>query len=434
MLTRSSTHLWLALLVSWTVLTPARGEGVVDDMVLVPAGTFVMGDGVARCGVDEREVTLTRDLYLSPHEVTNQAYLAALQWAFDHGHVTVTASSVLDNLDGSTEELLMLDSPYCEIQFDGVGGFYLRQSPSGQAESAYPGGYDPANHPVKMVTWRGAARYCDWLSLQAGLPRAYDLVENPGWGDWRCNGGDPYAAAGYRLPTDAEFEYAARFDDDRSYPWGNEAPACDRVNFQVSGYCVGWTTPVGSYPAAPATLGLWDVAGNVFEWCNDWHTCDLGTQPVTDPPGPESGVACVLRGGCWFHEPVTLLCAGRYHYHPHHANFDIGFRVARTVPSSAGVGEAGGDARLRVRRLYPNPSLGMVQVSFSCPPRATAALAVFDATGRVIRQLGEGIPGGEHRIDWDGRNQAGRPAPAGTYFVRLSAGAASVSRPILLLR
>lgn len=432
--TTSSTHSWLALLVLLALVTPARSEGVVDDMVLVPAGTFLMGDGVARCGVDERAVTLTRDVYLGPQEVTNQAYLAALQWAFDHGHVTVTSASVLDDLDGSTEELLMLDSEYCEIQFDGTGTFYLRQSPSAQAESAYPGGYDPADHPIKMVTWRGAVRYCDWLSLQAGLPRAYDLVENPGWGDWICNGGDPYSAAGYRLPTDAEFEYAARFDDDRSFPWGNEVPTCDRVNFQVSGYCIGWTTPAGSYPPAPETLGLWDVAGNVFEWCNDWYECDLGTEPVIDPAGPQSGVACVLRGGCWFHEPVTLLCAGRYHYHPHHANFDIGFRVARTVPSSAGVGEDGGDARLHLRRLYPNPGIGTVRVSYSCPLHETAGLAIYDAAGRLIRLLRAAGSGGEYTITWDGRNAAGRPVPTGTYFVRLTAGADSATRPMLLLR
>ena len=89
--------------------------------------------------------------------------------------------------------LLCLDSVYSEIQFDGAGSFYLRESPSGHAQDAYPGGYDPTYHPVKEVTWYGSVRHCDWLSPQAGLPRAYGHS-----GDWLCNGGDPY---GGRLLT-----------------------------------------------------------------------------------------------------------------------------------------------------------------------------------------------------------------------------------------
>lgn len=98
---------------------------------------------------------------------------------------------VRDNLDWSTIELLDFNNPDCEIQFDGESTFYLREASSSAAQGAYPGGYDPSEHPVKDVTWFGAARYCDWLSLQAGLPRAYEHT-----GDWACNGGDPYGAPG----------------------------------------------------------------------------------------------------------------------------------------------------------------------------------------------------------------------------------------------
>ena len=191
-------------------------QRVVPAMVLVPAGSFVMGDGTATCGVDERTVTLTRSFLLGQHEVTNSEYMEALQWAFDHGQVTADADSVHDNLNGSTETLLRMASAYCEIQFDvGMGKFYLRESPSVEAQSAYPGGYNPAIHPVKMVTWYGAASYCDWRSLREGLPRAYQHV-----GDWPCNAGDPYGARGYRVPTNAEGEYAAHAHDERTYPWG----------------------------------------------------------------------------------------------------------------------------------------------------------------------------------------------------------------------
>jgi formylglycine-generating enzyme required for sulfatase activity len=299
-------------------------DSLVPIMVTVPAGTFTMGDGVASCGVEERVVTLTRDFYLGRHEVTNQEYMMAVQWAYDNGYVTATTTSVQDNLDGSTEELLDLNSQYCEIQFDGAGSFYLRESPSSYAQNAYPGGYDPADHPVKEVTWYGAVSYCDWLSLHAGLPRAY---EHSGWA---CNGGDPYGAEGYRLPTDAEWEYAAQYDDERIYPWGSEAPDCNRANMKPSNYCVGWTSPVRSYPDAPAALGLSDMAGNLWEWCNDWHLCNLGTSPATDPSGPSTGTSRVLRGGSWSLLGYYLRCACRSYNSPGYCRSSNGFRCARS--------------------------------------------------------------------------------------------------------
>ena len=297
-----------------------------DGLVLVPAGSFMMGDGVAYCGEDEHQVTLTRDFYLGQCEVTNQEYMDAVQWAYDNGYVTATTSSVQDNLDGSTVELLDLNDEDCEIQFDGAGTFHLRESPSSRAQDVYPAGYDPADHPVKEVTWYGAARYCDWLSLQAGLPRAYEHI-----GDWSCNGGDPYAAEGYRLPTDAEWEYAAQYDDERIYPWGDDSPDCSRANFYHVGYCVGWTSPVGSHPDAPEVLGLSDAAGNAWEWCNDWWRCDLGTAPVTDPVGPGSGDYRVLRGGAWDSEGISLRCARRDPSLPIDTYYGYVFRVAKTL-------------------------------------------------------------------------------------------------------
>ena len=278
-----------------------------NRMVLVPAGSFTMSDGEAYCGEDERLVTLTNDFYLGQYEVTNGEYRDALQWAYNQGYVTATASTVQDNLDGSTVELVDLDDSDCEISFSG-GTFSLD---SGKED-----------HPVIEVSWYGAARYCDWLSLQSGLSRAYDHSS-----DWSCNGGDPYGATGYRLPTDAEWEYAAQYNDERVYPWGNESPSSVLANYN---YDVGWTTPVGNYPAAPAALDLYDMAGNVWEWCNDRHVCNLGTTPAIDPTGPGSGSYRVLRGGSWLYRGFSLRCATRYYGSPSGVYGDSGFRCARS--------------------------------------------------------------------------------------------------------
>jgi len=304
-------------------------------MATVPSGTFTMGDGVVS-GAHEFDVTLTRDFYLCEHEVTNREYMEVLQWAYDNGYVTATEEWVYDNLDGSTASLMYMYASWSEMLFDTeTGMFYLRESPSSWAQNAYPGGYDPANHPVKQVTWFGAVRYCDWLSMHEGLPRAYEHS-----GGWLCNNHDPYEAIGYRLPTEAEWEYAAQYDDERIYPWGDEDPDCSRANFHNDPDCVGWTARVGSYPDAPAALGLSDMAGNMWEWCNDWYDV-LETTPVSDPVGPTMGggpaePGHVVRSGSWSGHYVDfrfLRCARRMYYPPFQRTLSLGFRPARTVGS-----------------------------------------------------------------------------------------------------
>ena len=283
------------------------------SFVLVPSGAFIMGDGRSMCAWTERRVTLTHDFWIGQYEVTNQEYLELVQWAYDRGYVTATSASVQDNLDGSSEELVDLDSPDCELAFaDGV--FSLRDAGYGLN----------ADHPMKQVTWYGAAAYCDWRSLSEGLPRAYDHAT------WACGPeGDPYAATGYRLPTDAEWEYAAQWNDERLFPWGDEGPqACVQANYQR---CVGWTSPVGSYPAGVQpnlSEPIYDLAGNVWEWANDWWMCGLGTLPETDPRGPGDGFYRVLRGGGWIGGASILYVSYRMDFVPNYRSSATGFRLA----------------------------------------------------------------------------------------------------------
>ncbi len=302
------------------VVTVVTAGAAPADCVLVPAGSFVMGDGseASTCGSSEMPVTLTESFYLGQTEVTNQQYLQLVQWAYDRGYVTATAYSVEDAM-GSGETLIDLDDRDCELEFF-WGEFRLRDARHG---------INP-NHPVKQVTWYGAVAYCDWRNLKEGLTQAYDHET------WLCNGGDPYRATGYRLPTEAEWEYAAQYDDERIYPWGDGSPGCDLANYGACG--LGWTAPVGSRSAGPDKLiggkGLFDMAGNVWEWCNDWHQCPA-MPDAADPAGPAgSEDGRVVRGGSWNYGQIGYLrCANRGVSGPNGRTNNLGFRVARSVGS-----------------------------------------------------------------------------------------------------
>jgi formylglycine-generating enzyme required for sulfatase activity len=263
-------------------------------LILVPAGTAAwMWNG---------GVTLTQDYLLSKTEVTNEEYCLALNWALDQG-LLEEASSTRAAAFG--QELVDINGD-SEIGWNG-SEFFVETN---------------ANHPVMGVSWYGAACFTDWLSMMEGLEPYYN-------GNWNPSAShNPYEHSGYRLPTEAEWEYAARFSDGRPYPWGNESPDCSYANFRLSDYCVGWTSAVGSYPAGNSALGFEDMAGNVFEWVNDWYA-SYPASAITDPYGSGNGSYRVLRGSSWFDFDYYLQSAYRYGYYPHFTYFSIGFRILR---------------------------------------------------------------------------------------------------------
>ena len=149
-----------------------------------------------------------------------------------------------------------------------------------------------SEHPIVSVSWYGAAAYCRWV--------------------------------GGRLPTEAEWEKAARGMDDRLYPWGNQPPSYEVANYQ--GYQVS-TSPVGTFPKGASSYGLLDMAGNVWEWVSDWYGHDYYARSLLiNPHGPDTGVTKVMRGGSWFNIDRHLKVSYRSYCNPATRTANLGFR------------------------------------------------------------------------------------------------------------
>ena len=186
------------------------------------------------------------------------------------------------------------------------------------------------NHPIHNVNWFDVVKWCNARSEKEGLVPAYYVDEAK---TQVCRIGDkvPFVNwnAGYRLPTEAEWEKAARGGVvGRLYPWADsDEISNDRSNYNQN-QNVGRTTPVGSYPANG--FGLRDMAGNVWEWCWDWRAEYPGGL-VTDPRGPASGSVPLIRGGSWINPAEFCRVAYRFTDTPANRNISIGFRVVQTV-------------------------------------------------------------------------------------------------------
>ena len=305
---------------SIVVVGAGPGQPFPVPMIVVPAGSFMMGQAGTN-GMPEHEVTLTHDFLLGLTEVTNQQYLEAAQWAVDNGHATVFGN----RLHAYGMVLLDMSSPWCEITFNN-GQFGLCMAPGAGDWGFDNANYDPSLHPVKMVSWYGAVCYCDWLSLQVGLAPYYN-------GNWTQipSVNNPYTATGYRLPTEAEWEFAAQYNDERTYPWGEIEPTCTLANFLNNAYCVGWTSPVGTHQSGSNSQGHLDMAGNVMEWNNDWFAI-YSSSPQLNPAGSASGSGRVCRGGGWSYAVILLSCASRFYITPSDSDNGIGFRLCRIRP------------------------------------------------------------------------------------------------------
>lgn len=254
-----------------------------NPMILVPAGTFQMGQ--AGAGEPVHQVTISHSFYLAKYETTQK------EWSD-----------------------VMSTNPASGF---GVGD----------------------NYPVYAVSWYDALVYCNKKSLADGYNPCYVINESTNPNDWgivptfqsptwdavECR----WHENGYRMPTEAEWEFAARYNDERSYPWGETPPSSTLCNYNSF---VGETTEVGSYTAGNSALGFSDMSGNVWEWVWDWYA-SYSISAQTDPTGPtEVQTYRVFRSGCYGSTYDFILCAGRYGYFSYGRN-NPGFRVARNNPA-----------------------------------------------------------------------------------------------------
>jgi formylglycine-generating enzyme len=306
------------------------GDGIPDDMVAIPGGTFGMGDSFNEGGPDElpRHTVTLSPFYMSKYEITNGQYCEFLN---------ATQPKVVDGVvygrfdEGNRFPYFITSTANIssQIAYD--------QNPFGRTiySVRLKGRSEMSNDPVVMISWYGAVAYSNWRSQREGRQPCYNFST------WTCD----FRMNGYRLPTEAEWEYAARGGlSGKRFPWGDTI-SHKEANYYSDSYfsydksptpghhptwssdgIMPYTSPVGNFPANG--YGLYDMAGNVYEWCNDWYLDTYYTNsPPSNPTGPITSIRRVARGGSWNFGADLCRVASRGYSTPNSPGFNGGFRL-----------------------------------------------------------------------------------------------------------
>lgn len=303
------------------------GIGVVEInpyaifMKFISEGDFWMGDTKGLSAPDSptkphHQVTFTYDYYIQKLEVTNDNYLDFLN---DN---PVTPTGVLN-------------------------GHQLIDTASGTREVVYMGGefhledIGKSDYPVHSVSWWGAIEYCNWMSREYGLDEAYNVTTGQLITSSSRESRNITQVEGFRLPTEAEWEYAAR---------GAENDYFTTTDYLYAGSdfldSYGWflaNSNESAFPIAsgkgthvvgsknPNEIGLSDMSGNVYEWCHDWYSTNYySLSPDQNPTGPLTGDYRVVRGGGWGSDSIECRTYFRNHLTPTLMIPIVGFRIAKT--------------------------------------------------------------------------------------------------------
>jgi len=250
---------------------PARVTNSIGmELVLIPPGSFMMGSAVS----PEQTAHLAEGTHAAWFECEHPQHPVRLTRPFYMGVCEVTQAQFLQVIGKNPSRFLNL------------------------------------LNPVENVSWESAVEFCETLS---SLPE------------------EQAAGRVYRLPTEAEWEYACRAGSKSMYSFGDD-PAGLKEHAWFVDNASDETHTVGG--KTPNTWGLHDMYGNVAELCSDWWAADYYEHsPIEDPTGPKAGPCRVLRGGCWFHSAVTCRSAFRRRPEPDDRDFDLGFRVVLEVES-----------------------------------------------------------------------------------------------------
>jgi len=299
---------WLAIGVLLKIALASAAAAADDDaaaqitakdgavMVLVPAGSFLMGDDDGLVSERPRRSAWLSSFYIDKYEVTNEQYQRFLDW-------------IKKNSDSAIRHPLQpADKDHTPRYWKPFRPSLLQKTGMARLQRFDEATFRNKDHPVVGIDWFDAYAYAGW--------------------------------AGKRLPSEAEWEKAARGTDGRVWPWGNDwdFKKCNSGGYEWKGERDGYiyTAPADSYPQGVSPFGCFNMAGNVWEWTNEWYTVTGGLQTAAATPRQLPRVRRVIKGGGSNSYPSWVRPAARKGYEPDFRYFCLGFRCAKNAPVQPG--------------------------------------------------------------------------------------------------